>query len=268
MHELQALLAQHGLLLVFGNVLLAQLGLPLPAMPILIIAGALVAQGDMGLASILAVTLVASLLGDTPWYFAGRRYGYRVLRLLCRIAIEPDTCVKQTEILFERWGAPSLIFAKYIPGFATVAPPLAGAMQLPFSRFAAYSALGALLWAIAPLLAGALLSAQVEQALAWMERTGSRGPLVVAAIIAAYILLKLVERHLMIRYLRSTRISVSELLAMLNAGAPLVLLDVRSDIARRLDPRHIPGAIAINLAQVENVLDEAEINHDIVVYCS
>lgn len=151
MHEIQGLLAQHGLLLIFSNVLLAQLGLPLPAMPMLLSAGAFAARGEMRFASILGVTVLASLLGDIPWYFLGRHYGCRVLRLLGRIAIEPDTCFKQTETIFERWGAPALIVAKYIPGFATVAPPLAGAMRLAFPRFAAYSALGALLWAIAPL---------------------------------------------------------------------------------------------------------------------
>ena len=128
MHQMQSLLAEHGLLLVFGNVLLAQLGLPLPAVPMLIVAGAFAASGQLAPAAILGVTLAASLLGDLPWFLAGRRFGYRVLRTLCRIAIEPDGCVKQTETIFERWGAPSLLVAKFVPGFATVAPPLAGAM--------------------------------------------------------------------------------------------------------------------------------------------
>ena len=111
------------------------------------------------------MTLAASLLGDLPWYFAGRRYGYRILRTLCRIAIEPDSCVNQTETIFERWGAPSLLVAKYVPGFATVAPPLAGAMGVSLPRFIVFSAAGALLWAIVPVVAGMVFSAQVEQAL-------------------------------------------------------------------------------------------------------
>lgn len=144
MQEMSNLLAQHGLLLVFANVLLTQIGIPLPAVPMLIVAGAFAAQGLIALPALIAVTVAASLMGDVPWYFAGRRYGYRILRTLCRVSLEPDSCVKQTENIFERWGAPSLSVAKFIPGFATVAPPLAGSMQLGFGAFVIFSALGGL----------------------------------------------------------------------------------------------------------------------------
>src|SRR3990172_1263544 len=110
------LLAQHGLALVFANVFLTQAGVPLPAIPMLVVAGAFIQEGQMSAAGVLTVTVAASLLGDTLWFAAGRRHGHRVLRTLCRVAIEPDSCVKQTESIFERWGAPSLLVAKYIPG--------------------------------------------------------------------------------------------------------------------------------------------------------
>src|SRR4051812_14325917 len=120
MEALRQLLAQHGLTLVFLNVLAAQIGLPIPALPMLIVAGALLAEGTMHVLPLALTVIVASLLGDFPWYLAGRRYGYRILRTLCRISIEPDSCVKQTENIFSRWGAPSLLVAKYVPGFSTV----------------------------------------------------------------------------------------------------------------------------------------------------
>ncbi len=268
MHDMQNLLAQHGLLLVFGNVLLAQLGVPLPAMPTLVVAGALAASGQLGLASVLGVTVTASLLGDLPWFYAGRRYGYRILRTLCRIAIEPDSCVKQTETIFERWGAPSLLVAKYIPGFATVAPPLAGATGLGLGRFVAFTTAGALLWAVVPVMAGWVFSAQVEQALAWLERMGTQGLMAVAATVGAYLLFKLTQRHLLIRKLRAVRVSADDLLAIMTSGKPLVVLDARSNMARKADPRHIPGAIAVNLAEVEKALHHNLPEHDIVVYCS
>lgn len=268
MHEMQNLLMQHGLLLVFGNVLLAQLGLPLPAMPMLVIAGAFAASGAFSFAAVLGVALAASLLGDLPWYFAGRRYGYRVLHTLCRIAIEPDSCVKQTENIFERWGAPSLLVAKFIPGFATVAPPLAGAMALGFWRFMAFSAAGALLWALVPVLVGMWFSAQVERALAWLEHMGAQGMMLVVGMVVVYLGIKLVQRHLLIRQLRAARVTVAELLDMLEAQAPPAVFDARSRTARTLDPRHIPGAIAINLAAVEDALQAKLFDHDIVVYCS
>src|SRR5690606_15677205 len=108
MEEITGLLAQHGLLLVFANVLLTQAGLPVPAVPMLVVAGALAAQGEFGYTALVLTAVVATLLGNIPWYFAGRRYGHRILSALCRIAIEPDSCVKQTESTFERWGASSL----------------------------------------------------------------------------------------------------------------------------------------------------------------
>lgn len=268
MHQMQSLLAEHGLLLVFGNVLLAQLGLPLPAVPMLIVAGAFAASGQLAPAAILGVTLAASLLGDLPWFLAGRRFGYRVLRTLCRIAIEPDGCVKQTETIFERWGAPSLLVAKFVPGFATVAPPLAGAMGVGFLRFMLFSTVGALLWAIVPMAAGMVFSAQVEQALAWVERMGTQGATLVGGIVAVYVGLKLIQRHLLIRQLRSARVAPHELQEMIRAAVPLVVLDARSHTARKLDPRHIPGAIAINLTQAEKALKTGLHDHDIVVYCS
>ena len=134
MEHITSLLAQYGLLLVFTNVLLAQAGLPLPALPTLIVAGALVRDGQLSLAMVLLVAVVASLLGDLPWYAAGRRAGYRVLRVLCRVSIEPESCVSQTESIYERWGAPSLLVAKFVPGFSTVAPPVAGAMRRAAAR--------------------------------------------------------------------------------------------------------------------------------------
>src|SRR6185503_10539221 len=172
---------------VFWNVLLAQLGLPIPAMPMLVLAGALVAEGSLHVVPLAIVVVVASLLGDVPWYLAGKRYGYRVLRTLCRISIEPDSCVKQTENIFTRWGPPSLVLAKYIPGFATMAPPLAGTMRLDFAPFVAYSAGAVVLWAAAPATAGFFFSREVEWVIERASAMGAGALLILALVIAAYI---------------------------------------------------------------------------------
>jgi uncharacterized protein YneF (UPF0154 family) len=124
-------------------------------------------------------------------------------------------------------------------------------MGLSFWRFLAVSAVGALLWALVPVVAGMLLSAQVEQALAWLEHMGARGLLVIGVIIAMYVAAKLIQRYLLIRYLRSARVDVDELRAMMDASAPLVVLDVRSASARKMDARHTPGSIAVNIAEAE-----------------
>jgi membrane protein DedA with SNARE-associated domain len=268
MEQLTGLLSQHGLALVFANVLLTQSGVPLPAVPVLIIAGAFVAEGQIGLAPLIVVSVAASIIGDTLWYLAGRRYGYRVLRTLCRVAIEPDSCVKQTETIFERWGAPSLMLAKYVPGFSTIAPPLAGAMQLGPPAFLAYSAVAALLWASLPIALGAVFHAEVERALLWLEDMGFGAVVVIAAIALFYIAVKTLQRYLLIRFLRMVRISVDELRDLMREEPKPLVLDVRSAVARRLDPRRIPGAVAVDIEAPQAGLAAVAPDRDVIVYCS
>lgn len=268
MDALTTLLAQHGLSLVFANVVIAQLGLPVPALPMLIVAGALVADGTLGIVPLALVVMIGSLLGDTPWYFAGRRYGYRVLRTMCRISIEPDSCVKQTENIFRRWGPPSLLLAKLIPGFSTAAPPLAGTMGLSFGRFLAYSLGAALVWASLPVAGGFFFRSEVEWLLLRIEDMGTGAIVVIAAIILGYIAVKATERHLLIRFLRMVRISVDDLQAMIAVGGQPVILDVRSPLAREAEPRVIPGAILADLDSVESVLPMLPPERDLIVYCS
>lgn len=268
MEEITRLLAEHGLILVFANVLLTQAGIPVPAVPILVVAGALAAQGEFGYTALLLTALAATLAGDIPWYFAGQRYGHRVLRTLCRISIEPDSCVKQTESIFERWGAPSLIVAKYIPGFATVAPPLAGAMRLGLPSFLLFSTLGALLWIALPVVLGAVFHAEVGWALERMTELGSGALLTLGAVLVLYAVIKATQRYLFLRMLRAARMTVQELRELLQGVMPPVVVDVRSDAVRKLDPRRIPGAIAVNMEDVAAALQEIPPDRDVVVYCS
>jgi membrane protein DedA with SNARE-associated domain len=268
MSDIGALLAQHGLALVFANVLLTQLGLPLPAVPLLVVAGAMVAGGELALAPLLGVTIAASLLGDTLWYWAGRRHGYSILRTLCRIAIEPDSCVKQTENAFLRWGPASLMVAKYTPGLATIAPPLAGAMRLALSRFVLLSALAALLWATAPIALGAWFHSEIDRALQQLEQMGARAVALGLLVLALYLGVKLAQRYLLIRFLRSVRVTVEELKEMLQREVRPLILDARSALARRLDPRVIPGAIAVEIDDPAAVLPALADEREIVVYCT
>jgi membrane protein DedA with SNARE-associated domain len=268
LEELRALLAQHGLTLVFLNVLAAQLGLPLPALPMLVVAGALLADGTLHVASLGVVVIVASLMGDVPWYFAGKRYGYRVLRTLCRISMEPDSCVKQTENIFTRFGPASLLVAKYIPGFSTVAPPLAGTMNVGLCRFLAYSAAAAALWAASPVLAGYFFRREVEWLLAKIETMGAGAVTFIAIVVLVYIAFKAGQRYLLIRFLRMIRIRVHDLRTMIDSGALPLILDARSPLAREAEPRTIPGAVVIDLNDVEQVIGAVPPDRDVVVYCS
>jgi membrane protein DedA with SNARE-associated domain len=268
LEALRALLAQHGMSLVFLNVLVAQLGLPIPALPMLIVAGALLSEGTLHLLPLAAVVIAASLLGDVPWYLAGRRYGYRVLRTLCRISLEPDSCVKQTENIFARWGPPSLLLAKYVPGFSTVAPPLAGAMHVGFCRFIVYSAAAAALWAALPIASGFFFRREIELLLARIEAMGAGALAIALILVLIYISVKGTERYLLIRFLRMIRINVVELRSMIDSGAQPVIIDARSPLAREADPRRIPGAITGDLDSLEAILETVPPEREVVVYCS
>jgi len=268
MEQMIGLLAQYGLLLVFANVLLAQAGLPLPALPTLIVAGALVRDGQLSLVMVLLAAVAASLLGDLPWYAAGRRAGYRVLRVLCRVSIEPDSCVKQTETIYERWGAPSLLVAKFVPGFSTVAPPVAGAMRLALSAFVIYSAAGALLWAITAVAIGMVFHTQVDHVIQWLNDMGVLAFAILTSAVVFYAAAKWVERWMFMRVMRMARLSVDELKALKRANAPVIVLDARSSIARKIDPRHIPGAVPVDFAAPAHNAGDVTPDHHIVVYCS
>ena len=135
MTQLIQLLVVRGVPLVWLNVFLEQLGVPVPAVPTLIVAGALSRDNRMSSTHVIVAAVVASLIADWIWFILGRCFGYRILRTLCRISLSPDSCVRDTEERFERWGLKSLLFAKFVPGFSTVAPPLAGAGGNPTAAF-------------------------------------------------------------------------------------------------------------------------------------
>lgn len=268
MDQMTSLLLQYGILLVFANVLVTQAGLPLPALPMLIVAGALVHDGQLPLAPVLLAAVAGALIGDLPWYAAGRIYGYRVLRVLCRVSLEPDSCVKQTETKFERWGARSLLVAKFIPGFSTVAPPIAGAMRLGLPAFLIYSAAGAALWAGVAVALGMVFHAQVDSLIKWLSDKGALAVLILGLAVILYVAAKWIERRIFIRAMRMARITAPELKTLMQSRAPFVILDARSSTARKVDPRHIPGAIAVDIVAPEHNVGEVTPEHHIVVYCS
>jgi membrane protein DedA with SNARE-associated domain len=187
MNYLIELIQAHGLPFVFLIVALEQMGLPLPAFPALILAGALSVNDEPACYALLAISVVACLLSDVFWYIAGRLHGKRILHLLCRISVTPDHCVSQTQSYFNRFGPKSLLVAKFIPGFNTIAPPLAGATGIGAPRFLAYTLLGSLVWSLAALGTGWYFQNSIGQALNWFERfsTFALGTVVAALILYA-----------------------------------------------------------------------------------
>ena len=260
--------APFGLGLIFLNVLLEQLGAPVPAIPTLVIAGALAANGRLPALGVFALAVAASLIGDSSWYLAGRAYGVRVMKLLCRISLTPDTCVSQTQASFERWGARALVFAKFVPGLSMIAPPLAGATRMSFVRFAFFSAVGAALWVGAALIAGRLLKSQIAQLLPRLAGIGGTVVVIVLVLLGAYIAVKWWERRRFYALLDMARIGTDELYQRMQ-GAPLpVIVDVRSPSSVGLERRRIPGALQVPVQEVEGRARTLPRDREIILYCT
>jgi len=266
--QLLTIIGQYGLTIVFFNVLVEQIGLPVPAVPTLVIAGALAAEGQLAPAALFLSALAACLIADCGWYFIGQTYGIRVLKLLCRISLEPDSCVSQTQMRFERWGINSLVVAKFIPGLAIIAPPLAGAMRIGWGRFIALSAAGGALWVATALAAGAVFREQIATILRHLGAIGSAAALIVVGALAIFIAYKWWERMRFFKSLRMARIDVAELYELMQAGAEPIIVDVRSPTARALEPRWIPGALHVPLDEIAKHMNELPRDRDIILYCT
>jgi membrane protein DedA with SNARE-associated domain/rhodanese-related sulfurtransferase len=266
--QLISSIGQYGLMIVTINVLLDQIGLPVPAVPTLVVAGAIAAGGQMSLAALFIWSVIACLAADCGWYLVGKRYGVRVLKTLCRISLEPDSCVSQTQTRFERWGVNSLVIAKFIPGLAIIAPPMAGAMRIGWPRFVLLSTCAAVLWVGFGLAAGVLFKSQIGRLLELLREFGSVTVAGIVTLLAAYIAYKWWERRRFYRMLRMARISVADLNALIQSGAAPLIIDVRSLTARALEPRWIPGALHVPLQEVAHRLKELPRDRDTILYCT
>jgi membrane protein DedA with SNARE-associated domain/rhodanese-related sulfurtransferase len=211
---------------VFLNVLAQQAGLPVPAVPTLLLAGSLALSSGQ-LANILAAAIVASVIADWMWYLAGRAFGYRVLSGLCRLSINPGSCVSQTEARFVRWGLGSLVVAKFIPGFSTVAPPIAGALRMALPGFVLAAATGAALWAGLALAAGWLLRSEVQAAIVLVDRHAGSALSAAAGALVVWLGWKLWQKYRFQQLSVVPHITPGELLAAMASGSPLLLLDLR-----------------------------------------
>ena len=261
-------LVRHGYLVLFGVVLGEQLGLPLVGAPVLLAAGALAGTGQFFLPLAIGLPILACVLGDLVWYQLGRRRGSSVLTLLCRIALEPDSCVRRTEDVFSRWGARVLLVAKFIPGLNTVAPPLAGVVRMPVGRFLGHDVAGAALWTIFYVGLGYLASAQLEAVAKRLAGLGHGAAVGLGAAVGAYVAWKFFQRYRFIRSLRIARISPEELAARMRAGEDVVIVDLRNADHVAADGLRIPGALNMDPVELERRHHEIPRDREIVLYCS
>lgn len=257
-----------GLLLVTGNVFLEQLGVPIPAIPTLVLAGAIASRRLTWGVALFFLSTLACVVADSVWFAAGRHYGNRVMRLLCTLSLSPDSCVSETQLRFERWGSNALLVAKFVPGLAVIAPPLAGALGMSWPRFLARSSAGGALWVLAYLLIGAVFEVQINYAVRLAFAYGK--PMLALAILSLviYVAFRWWARRRFLRLLRMGRISVSELYELIAAGSTPVVVDLRSHTARTVDPRVIPGALHVAPDAVDRHVHLLPRDKDIILYCN
>ncbi len=266
--EVSELLARYGLWLLFAVVLAEQLGVPIPAMPLVMLAGARVADDPMYGVIALLVAVLASTLGDLAWYVAGRRHGHRVLKLLCRISLSPDTCVRTSESTFTRYGLATLVIAKFVPGLSTLAPPLAGALGMRPGAFMLFNTAGAVLWAGAALAIGLVFHEQIGAVLDYLAGLGSVAAAVVGTLLALYIGYRWFDRQRAMKALRAARLAPADLLDMLDSGVDVTVIDVRSGLITDAEPVRIPGALQIALERIDAEAHRLPRDRPVIVYCA
>jgi len=263
-----AILLTYGYFLIFGWVLLEQIGLPLPATPVLLAAGALSATEHMSFPTALLAGVAACLAADVVWFLFGRRYGNAVLRLLCKFSLESTVCVRRTHDSFGKRGAYTLLFAKFVPGLSVIAPPVAGQTGMSFGRFMLFDSAGSILWAGSLLLAGRLFGDLINKdphLLDWLGRFG--GALLILGILA-FLASRLYRRQAYFRKLRTDRLEPQALKLMLDAGEAVYIVDLRHPLELVPDPFTLPGAHHLSPDSLAARSSEIPLDRDIVLYCT
>lgn len=268
MAEALDFVVRHGYLVLFLFVFAEQVGLPLPALPILLAAGALARSGELAPGGVVAVCVAASLVSDLLWYEIGRRRGLRVMAFLCRISLEPDSCVRSTEDFFVRHGARALLFAKFVPGLNTAAPPMAGVFAMRLPRFVVYDGLGALFWVLAFAGLGWLFGDALEEVLAGAQATGVGLVVLALAAIVVWLVLKVAQRRRFLRQLAVDRIQPAELARRLERGEDVVVVDLRHDFEFALDPLSVPGAFHSSVEQLAVRRPKWPPEREVVLVCT
>ena len=257
---------RHGYALLFFWILAEQGALPLPSAPLLLACGALAKDGRLSPHWIVLTGLAACLIADNFWFMLGRRRGVKVLRFICRLALEPDSCVRQTETAYQKYGSRSLLIAKFVPGLNAVSAPLAGISGLSFGRFILFDTFGALAWIVSFAGLGYIFSGQLDKVGDYAARMGSWFAVVAVGLLAAWIGWKFWQRKRFLKKLAVARISPAELRQKLESGEEVVVVDVRSALESEEDS--VPGALRIPLEELETRHIDIPRDRDIILFCS
>jgi membrane protein DedA with SNARE-associated domain/rhodanese-related sulfurtransferase len=261
-------LVRYGYLVIFAAVFAEQVGLPFPSEPFLLATGGLAGGGRLSFSLAVAVAALASLMGDLVWYWLGRSRGPRVLGWLCRMSLEPDSCVRRTQGIFDSYGAKSLVVAKFVPGLSTIAPPLAGVVGMPLGHFVGFSSLAGVFWSGAYLALGWMFSSQLEMVAAYIEELGSWALAILVMGIGGYVGWKYISRRRFLKKINIARITPEELKTKLDGGEDMIVVDVRDRIDFEAEPAIIPGALHLTVDELDARHREIPREREIVLYCT
>ena len=268
MQEALDFLLRHIEVVLFLTVLAEQIGLPIPAIPLLLAAGAVAGDGQASLILLTALSVAACLLGDMLWFELGRHRGRQTLTLLCRIALEPDACVRRTGNFFLIHGIRALILAKFIPGLSTLAPALAGLFRISVGRFLLFNGAGALLWSLSFLVLGYVFSNEIGYVAELSVRFGKTAGAIIALGLGGYLSYKYWHRQRLLKALRVARISATELKQLMDEGHQSVVVDLRGALDHIADPYTIPGALRISAEQLEERHQDIPRDRDVILFCA
>jgi membrane protein DedA with SNARE-associated domain/rhodanese-related sulfurtransferase len=260
-------LVQYGVVVLFAWALGVQAGVPAPAVPILVGAGVLCGSGQMNLVLAIVAATAATIAADALWYTLGRAYGTRVLATLLRFSLDRDSLIREAKERFAAHRARYLILAKFLPGVNPLAAGLAGAVPIPIGRFVRYAAAGAVLWATVWITLGYLCADVIDLVLARAARVKVPLIAVIAVALFVYLVVKYARRQYFLRHLLKARISAPELKRRLEAGDPLVIVDLRTALDREAAPYGIPGAQWFAPETLRHSLHLIPRGSELVVYC-
>jgi membrane protein DedA with SNARE-associated domain/rhodanese-related sulfurtransferase len=258
----------HAYAILFFWVLIEQLGLPVPSIPLLLTAGTLSATHRIHFSSALVAVVVACVISDSTWFALGRRYGSRVIRLLCRFSLESSTCVAKTEGYFTRRGAETLLFAKFVPGLSTVSAPIAGQTGMPYSRFLLYELSGALLWSLSFLFAGRFFGDVAKRSQSFFGLLSHFAVIVFVLMVAGFFLWRVIKQRRFLARVRELRLEPEELKEMLDCIPPPYIVDLRHPLDYLPDPRVLPGAVRIGPSEIARHAARIPRDRDIILYCT
>jgi membrane protein DedA with SNARE-associated domain/rhodanese-related sulfurtransferase len=267
MNALVELIQTYGLWLVFLITLLQSVGLPLPAFAVLIVTTAVTPATEANIVILILTGSLGTLAGDLILYFAGKRYGTGILGKLCKISMSPDTCVRSTGDIFERYGAPALTIVKFIPGLSTLAPVVAGVYAMRVTLFVFFSSIAALIYLGAAVTLGAVFRHQVGGLISALSDYGKMGGLFVVVLFGLYLLFKWLRRYRLIRQFETDRLTVNDLIELIDGESNPVILDARP-IDQRTRNGFIPGSVPIDENSFNDIADRYAGHKEIVIYCS